>query len=80
MDAAGLAAHAVTGVTDPAPEIVAGSTAMAAGQDPATQAATQGAATDSPLEQAVLAQEAAGRKDLWNPGAKTSHSSPRNVT
>jgi hypothetical protein len=60
MDATGLAAHAVTGVTDPAPEIVAGSTAMAAGQEPATQTATQDAATDSPLEQAVLAQEAAG--------------------
>ncbi|KAL0031827.1 hypothetical protein WJX79_009679 [Trebouxia sp. C0005] len=58
MDAAGLAAHAVAAVTDPAPEIVAGSTAMAAGQEPATQAATQGVANDSPLEQAVLAQEA----------------------
>lgn len=60
MDAAGLAAHAVAAVTDPAPEIVAGSTAMAAGQEPATQAATQGVANDSPLEQAVLAQEATG--------------------
>lgn len=60
MDPAGLAAHAVTGVTDAGPEIVAGSTAMAAGQEPATQAATQGAANDSPSEQAVLAQEATG--------------------
>ncbi len=60
MDAAGLASHAVTGVTDPAPEIVAGSTAMAAGQEPATRAATQGAANDSPSEQAVLAQEVTG--------------------
>ncbi len=60
MDAAGLAAHAATGATDPAPEIAAGSTAMAAGQEPATQAATQGAASDSPLEQTFLAQEAAG--------------------
>ncbi|DBB06521.1 TPA: hypothetical protein ACH3X1_012070 [Trebouxia sp. C0004] len=40
---------------------------MAAGQEPATLAATQGAANDSPLEQAVMAQEAAAEPAAAQP-------------
>lgn len=64
MDAAGIAAQALNGVTDAAPMVAGSVPAVAAGADVAIQVATPAAAAEAPVGQPSLVQGAAGSQSF----------------
>lgn len=80
MDAAGIAAQAVNGVTDAAPMVAGSVPAVAAGPDPATQVATPAAAAEALVDQSSLVQGAAGsQRSMLNPSVCVVHASTNTV-
>ena len=76
MDAAGMPAQAVNGVTDAAPMVAGSVPAVAAGPEPATQVATPPAAAEAPVEQPSLVQGAAGsQRCILKPSVCVVHAS-----